>query len=177
MNSHIILFYLNQMSKTGKKNGYLFDDILQWNDEQLEQVHDYIQYLFPLKEKSQYNKNAPLLTDIDINQFKNNPLLRKNVRKALHKMLSFYGIKKIVNTTKFNYQWNGKKIQWLSLNNHNYLRLTRIMKFLIIIKMEYESIQLFIALCNIYHSDYNSKQLKISQNTMKYWKDIFSYYK
>jgi len=174
MNSHIILFYLNQIT-TNKKNGYLFNEILQWNDEQLEQVHDYIQYLFPLKEKSQYNKNAPLLTDIDINQFKNNPLLRKHVRKALRKMLSFYGIKKIINTT-FYYQWNGQKKQWLSLNNHNYLRLTRIMKFLIMIKMEYESIQLFIALCNIYHSDYNSKQLKISQNTMKYWKDIFISY-
>jgi len=172
--SRIIQFYLNQTTTTDNKNGYLFDDILQWNNEKLERTHDYIQYLFPLKEKSKYNKDALTLTDMDIYQFKYNQVLRKNVRKALSRMLSFYGIHEVVlkKYDYIDYIWDRKTKHWLSLNNHNYLRLTRIMKFLMMIKMEYRSIKLFIALCNIYNSQTNS-QTNISKTTMKYWRDIF----
>ncbi|MGK7944758.1 MAG: opioid growth factor receptor-related protein, partial [Microcystaceae cyanobacterium] len=51
-NSNLINFYLgNTVDHRGRK----IEDIWQWNDHQLESVHDYIQWLFPLKEKSGFN--------------------------------------------------------------------------------------------------------------------------
>ena len=42
--------------------GRSLDEVLAWDDERLEDVHDYIQWLFPLDEPSQFTPHAPLLT-------------------------------------------------------------------------------------------------------------------
>jgi hypothetical protein len=50
--SKLINFYLgNECDHRGRN----IIAIWQWNNEQLETVHDYIQWLFPLKEKSAFN--------------------------------------------------------------------------------------------------------------------------
>ena len=156
----IIEFYTNTNTI-----GYTLDQILGWNDANLEKKHDYIQILFPLTEKSNYNKNAPILTEKDISQFRTNKLIRSNVKKALERMLTFYGFSK----PKLYYVWDGKKDQWLTKQNHNFLRLTRIMKFLQLINMKYESIRIFLGLCDIY----KSHRSIIGSQTMDIWKQLF----
>ena len=42
------------------------EEILAFDDEHLEGVHDYIQWLFPLPESSAFNTFAPILTFSDI---------------------------------------------------------------------------------------------------------------
>lgn len=155
----IINFYLNiEPSVTG----YMFEDIIyNWDDDTLEKTHDYIQYLFPLQEKSKYNKKDILLTEDDIKIFKTNKKIRENVREALHRMLFFYGISDFV--------FDGERKHWMTPNNHNHLRLTRIMKFLQLIGMNIDSIKLFILLCNIHTKIKDS----ISDETYAIWKDLF----
>ena len=66
------------------------DTILSWDDGRLEAVHDYIQWLFPLDEPSRFNPSAPLLTAHDRAAFRD-PELAANLRRALDRMLAFYG--------------------------------------------------------------------------------------
>ena len=42
-------------------DGRTFDEILGWDDARLEMVHDYIQWIFPLPERSGANPWAPVL--------------------------------------------------------------------------------------------------------------------
>src|SRR5208283_1467128 len=52
-----------------KRNfGYLHE-IQEWADGQLEAVHDYIQWVFPLPERSGFNVAAPVLTRESIREF------------------------------------------------------------------------------------------------------------
>ena len=67
LNSPIIGFY----SGTEPDNrGRHLHEIQQWPDEQLETVHDYIQWLFPLPERSGFNVSAPVLNPESIQGFR-----------------------------------------------------------------------------------------------------------
>ena len=155
----IIDFYVNEKQSS---NGYFFNDIVEnWNNHKLESKHDYIQYLFPLEEKSRYNPNATILTKKDIEIFKTNKKIRKNVIRALQRMLHFYGIDHFV--------FDGTRKHWMKKGDHNHLRLTRIMKFLQLIDMDILSIKLFITLCQI------NKKFKdvFTDETFTIWTNLF----
>ncbi len=65
--------------------------ILEWPDEQLELVHDFIQWMFPLTERG-FNLNAPLLDRSSIDEFQSGPQLQHNLRISFLRMLKFYGL-------------------------------------------------------------------------------------
>ena len=108
--------------------GRTLDHILGWDDERLEAVHDYVQWVFPTRQPSGVNPFAPLVTDETIRVFAADAALRARLRAALDRMLAFYGLRP-----------NGARIEiddarfaarsptWLHAGNHNHLRLTRIM--------------------------------------------------
>src|SRR6266446_244642 len=87
--SQIVEFYRGTATDA---EGRLLADIWTWNDEDLEDVHDYIQWLFPLPEPSQFNPNAPLLTSADIAIFSEDQKLRANVRKSFERIVTFLGL-------------------------------------------------------------------------------------
>jgi hypothetical protein len=87
--SQLIAFYSGDGTDD---RGRTLAEIWTWDDEQLEYVHDYIQWLFPLAEASMFNSSAPILTADDIKQFRGNPELRCNLHKSFQRILSFYGL-------------------------------------------------------------------------------------
>jgi hypothetical protein len=58
--SRIIGFYNGTESD---HRGRYLNEIQKWPDDQLEAVHDYIQWLFPLPESSGFNVAVPVLTE------------------------------------------------------------------------------------------------------------------
>lgn len=93
--------------------GRTHDDILKFTDEQLESEHDYIQWLFPLREPSAAVPESPFLENEEIIQLlKNDEEVQESMVTALVRMHSFY-------------QEND---HWLKQNDHNHLRITRILK-------------------------------------------------
>lgn len=62
--------------------GRLLTDILSWPNDDFEEVHDFIQWLFPWMEPSQNNPDAPLLTNEDIAVFRNDPVIQANLKKS-----------------------------------------------------------------------------------------------
>ena len=87
--SRLVDFYRGAAKDTQRR---FLGAILAWDDEELEEVHDFIQWLFPLPEPSRFNADAPLLTAEDIREFKSDPSLRANVLKSLRRMLTFLGL-------------------------------------------------------------------------------------
>src|SRR4029079_18828704 len=116
------------------QSGRTLDDILQWDDDALEEVHDFIQWLFPLNEASGANWNAPILTRDDIQAFRGDAALRGALRRSLVRMLSFYGFELQDDSPSASIGraagWAERSRNWMRPVNHNHLRLTRIMKSL-----------------------------------------------
>lgn len=112
--------------------GRRLEDILRWDDQTLEYVHDFIQWLFPLDERSAVNPDAPLVTRVDRDAFAADETLAANLRRAFARMLAFYGFR--LNETEGlverDEHWPSRSRVWLRPHNHNYLRQTRIIKSL-----------------------------------------------
>lgn len=145
--SDIIEFYYGHKDI----NGRTWDEIMRWGLMRLERTHDYIQWLFPNKMPSNFNPDAPLLSQEDIWMFNEDPDLKLRVSLSLEKMKDFY----------FN------STHWLNKNNHNYLRITRILKFLNDIKM-YAHQDLMIEYLDSIYKEYNDV---IGEKTYKIWRN------
>src|SRR5215510_13222124 len=71
--------------------GRLLSEIWTWDAARLEDVHDYIQWLFPLGEPSAFNPDAPLVTAEVAQAFRHDSELQARLRRSLVLMLDFYG--------------------------------------------------------------------------------------
>ncbi len=60
------------------------------SDEDLETRHDYIQYMFPSEEVSQFNSVAPVVTPDVIEEFKRREDLRSELILNFKRILSFW---------------------------------------------------------------------------------------
>jgi len=130
----------------------------------LETSHDYIQWMFPLNEASKHNSKAPVLTAEEITFIRSNESIQENMLRSLDVMLRFYGLER-----------GGKKIQrgenfekcrrwWLTKNNHNYLRITRILKSLKLCGLDDYAWAFFEVLGDIY-----MEYPVISDKAFSYW--------
>lgn len=103
--------------------------IHQFDFRELEWTHDYIQWLFPLVTCSNFNEQAPLLTEEDRLEFHRDPVIRRNFRTSLELMWEFYGFRIAGNgCLERSERWEERRDNWLTRNNHNLLRITRIMR-------------------------------------------------
>lgn len=152
--------------------GRSMDEILGWDDEALERVHDFIQWLFPLDEPSAFNPNAPLLSPADRDAFHQDPRLAANLRRAFTRMLAFYGFAledasgrpMVIRAAS----WDVRRANWMHANDHNHLRLTRILKSL----MRLGQPELALALYERLLTEANDAGPgRISPTTIRYWKD------
>jgi hypothetical protein len=153
--------------------GRFLDDVLRFDDGRLESVHDFIQWLFPLPERSGANPTAPVLDAAAINEFRSRPELRAALRRSLDRMLAFYG-----------FAWDGARVVtsasfpgcsgWLSPGNHNHLRLTRILRSLTVLGELQATRALFQALSDVCHDKRRSGPTPISERTFRFWSDALA---
>ncbi|KPQ01688.1 opioid growth factor receptor-related protein [Marinobacter sp. HL-58] len=110
--------------------GRTFEDILAFDDFWLEHTHDYIQWLFPIPETSNFNHQVPVLTSEDRACFRTEKTLRLQHQKALDRMLAFYGLERTEQGVVPMPGLNMKSYIWLKPAGHNHLRITRIIRSL-----------------------------------------------
>ncbi|XP_062252351.1 opioid growth factor receptor-like [Platichthys flesus] len=125
-------FYLG--NKPSLPDGiYIHDFHNEWfgNYTNLEYVHTFIQWLFPLREPGM-NQEASILTREEIEAFLRNDTARANLLKSYELMLDFYGIELCDKKTGKVSRASNWKDRFCNLNNHthNNLRITRILKCL-----------------------------------------------
>jgi hypothetical protein len=146
--------------------GRRLDAILAWGDGRLEAVHDFIQWLFPLPEPSRFNPDAPLLTAEDIATFRQDAELRANLRRSFERILSFLGLAEtgggeIVEGSNFA---NRVPDVW-EQPNHNWLRITRILRSLTLLGLGDEARALYLRLAD-FHA---RRRFPIDEETFQYW--------
>ena len=163
MNDALLAFYAGSGKDAA---GRRIDDIWQFSNAELENNHDYIQWLFPLTERSAFNPNAPVLDAATIERFRANESLRRNLERSLHVMLAFYGLAltgdRIVRAASFA----ERSANWLMPSNHNFLRLTRLLKSLSLLGLKQRAAQLFACLEEIY----TMNKSVIGDRTMAFWR-------
>jgi hypothetical protein len=163
----IISFY---SGNTPDDRGRYLKDIQQWPDHRLESVHDFIQWLFPLREPSGVNPGAPVLDRATIAEFRSRPDLQENLRQSWRRMLKFYGFEASTGpnwTVRPATNFDERAKNWLTPYNHNHLRITRIIKCLRALGLETEAQSFFDALSVIYRSQQFTGA--ISPVTFEYW--------
>lgn len=110
--------------------GRFLSDLWKKGNFFLETCHDYIQWMFPLNEESQHNSKAPVLTKKEIAFIRSNKTIQKNMLKSLDVMLRFYGLERDGKKFQRGENFEKRRKWWITKNNHNFLRITRILKSL-----------------------------------------------
>jgi hypothetical protein len=161
--SRLVAFYRGEATDT---EGRRLEEIWDWNDEELEIVHDCVQWLFPLTEPSQFNRDAPVLTDADIADFHTDSVLQGNHRKSFERMLAFFGLAlaedgRAVDSPNFA----ARVPDVWAVPNHNWRRITRILRSLTLLGLA--------TLARIFfgwlEATYGSRKFPISEETFQYW--------
>ncbi len=136
----------------------------------LESNHDYIQWLFPLPERSSANASAPILSAGDIRAFQDSEALRSRLLRSFAVMLKFYGLELSTSADGLEVRSGASFAErsdvWLTPYNHNYLRLTRILRSLSLLGCAAHAQALFACLERIYR-EYGDR---VSADTFEYWK-------
>jgi hypothetical protein len=151
--------------------GRTLSEILAWDDDALEQEHDFIQWLFPLADRSGANPDAPVLTSDEIQRFQQSPEAQGRILSALRRMLSFYGLTmqegadqiRVIRSAGFA----KRKQNWITPFNHNYLRVTRILKSLRLLGLPGHASAFFECLAAIYAEN----RPAIGEKTFDFWKN------
>lgn len=159
--SKIVDFY--QLLGTDTEGDTLID-MWHWSDEELEFCHSFIQWWFPLKEPSNFNPDAPILSEEDITCFKNSDVMRTRLITSTYCFLEFMGLDwdKDYKVIKGD-NWDAKIDMWKHIN-HNWLRVTRMLTSLRTLGCEDVAKNIFAFL------EYLHKEEKlVSENSFDYW--------
>lgn len=165
--SRIVLFYYGDATD---HRGRFLDDLQTQTLEGLERTHDYIQWLFPLPERSSVNPDAPSLTESDTQAFWQSEELQANLVRSLMVMLRFFGLELLQAPGSLEIRrgetFEERSRLWLTPFNHNFLRITRILRSLHLLGCSEHAAALFACLEAI-HRDHHAI---IGEKTFRYWK-------
>ncbi|MBY0524665.1 MAG: hypothetical protein K2R98_14775 [Gemmataceae bacterium] len=161
--SRLVEFYRGHATDTEAR---LLAEMWGWKDNQLELTHDFIQWMFPLPEPSSFNPDAPLLTEEDIAAFKSDPLLQANVRTSFQRILTFLGLSarsggRVMEGVNFA----ERSLRVWMVPNHNWHRVTRIVKSIRLLGLEGEALGLYAWLKAVYKKG----RFPIPADTFQYW--------
>jgi len=107
--------------------GRMVSDIWSFSCENLENEHDYIQWLFPLFERSAFSSDAPILTINSAEFITTDEICKTSLNRSLSIMQYFYR----------------ENSHWAKPNNHNLLRITRILKSVALLLGKVPSIEFY----------------------------------
>lgn len=150
--------------------GRLLSDIHEFDFDELEFHHDYIQWLFPLPEPSGANASAPLLSKEDIASFKSDESLRKALLQSFEMMLHFYGLDLVDGAANVDVvrdtNVNERSVLWLTRGNHNFLRISRMLRSLTLLGCSRYAAAFLECLEGIYAEN----PATIGNTTIGYWR-------
>jgi Opioid growth factor receptor (OGFr) conserved region len=143
LTAEFLAFYGEDEGRNG--SGYTLEQILAWDNEDWEHQHDFVQWLFATDEPSMFNADAPVLDAATIATFRADAMMRRRLRKAFDRWLIFCGIVRFEGELVFDDPnpdvWAGQ--------NHNWLRITRVLRSLNLLGLEDDAKLFFVLLTTI----------------------------
>jgi len=97
---------------TPDSRGRYITEIYSLSDQEIENTHDFIQWVFPLPEASRAVFNAPVLSEHDVRDIRDNEMAQENLSRSSDWYLGFLKRNK----------------HWMTKYDHNHLRITRAIK-------------------------------------------------
>ncbi|VTT99319.1 opioid growth factor receptor conserved region : Opioid growth factor receptor (OGFr) conserved region OS=Nostoc punctiforme (strain ATCC 29133 / PCC 73102) GN=Npun_F4273 PE=4 SV=1: OGFr_N [Gemmataceae bacterium] len=143
--------------------GHSFQAVLDWPDDTWEQVHDFIQWVFPNDKPSAYNPTAPLLTPAIIAGWPSDPLLSANLDAAFARWLRFVSVERDPSGA-FCFAESPNLGVWAH-PNHNWLRITRVLTCLRLLGRREDARHLLEFLEGV-----AARRFAISQDTLSHWR-------
>jgi hypothetical protein len=168
--SPIIRFY-DPTLQAPDSEGRTLSSVLAWDDHKLEGCHNYIQWLFPLPERSSMSYSAPVVSRSTFHAFRTRPELRDRMRDSSKRICRFYGF-----DFQASNEFEGVRIErlqdrdisratnWVSGFTHNHLRITRIIRSLRVLGLEDEATAFFRAVEDVYNTTG-----RIGARSLMYW--------
>jgi hypothetical protein len=126
---NLVLFYRGEeKDQRGRRLG----DYWSLDHASLEAQHDFIQLMFPLTEPSAFQPGAPTLEATAVAAFRGDAAIQRNLLRSLDVMLDFYGfaLDRATKTVRPAPHFAQRAPEWLFPDDHNHLRITRILKCL-----------------------------------------------
>jgi Opioid growth factor receptor (OGFr) conserved region len=128
----------------------------------MEYYHDFIQWMFPIRQPSAYNPGAPTLTDEDVAAFRARPELRANLHRSFVVFLRFLGLALDESTSTVCQSADSRaRLVVFSMPNHNWLRITRVLHSLKTLGLERECQAFFNYL----------ETLNVPAESFRYWSE------
>lgn len=121
-------------------NGRTLQQYLAFDDNDWEFQHDVIQMAFPTKTQSKFHPDQPFLpADFNVEDLSNDEYQRSRaaISLLLHGYLKSLGVEFLINHTLVTLSCKSQYPHWADSNDHNTLRLTRILECLGIFGMVY----------------------------------------
>lgn len=159
----LIMFYLGSHQDS---RGRTLSQILQQDDIWFEVTHDYIQWLFPTKERSGVTSGSPILTPEIVEAFETDEILQQHLRASFRRMLAFYGLVATESGIVKADNWDQRKLNWFVEDTHNNLRITRILKCLCALGLEEEASRFHRALAELVQHE---KDCGIGERAQRFW--------
>ena len=147
----------NFLSGSGTDHaGRTYQDILDQDDQWLEYTHDWVQWCFPLFEKSQSVKSAPTLESAnEVEVIRTCSSCQENMRLGLIRYEEFLR----------------DNDHWLRYHDHNHLRITRVIKSARMLMSEEQAGEFFRYVMELVGGRAHEK---LSKTSMGYWKQALS---
>ena len=111
--------------------GRTLDEMIAKSDVNMEALHDLIQFMFPLHEKSYHSKNAPILSEDDIKELSGSMTAKGNMCRCLIRFKQSLGLIPERDEIKISF--------WCHNGNHNLLRVTRVIRSLRLFGLDSEA--------------------------------------
>ena len=130
--------------------GRYLRDIWEFDDKAIEQTHDFIQWMFPLTEKSMSVPGVPTLSPDDIAAIRTSEVARANLEKSAQWYLGFLQ----------------RNDHWIKSYDHNHLRITRVIKALNLLLSQRVALTLLNSVLEVAGDKVNS----VNQNAIRFWR-------
>lgn len=149
--------------------GRTLEDMLGLSNQAFELEHTVIQWVFPLKDPSNFNPDAPIITDEDVAKWNEESmegtLLRNNLLLSFVRFMRFLGLEYKGTEVKIADDFpERQKTVWDGFN-HNYLRVTRCLASMRLLGLQPEADAFYKRLQALYES----KRFPINEKTFNFW--------
>jgi hypothetical protein len=145
--------------------GRTLAEVQAFDAAKMEYIHDFIQWMFPLREASSFHPEAPVLTDADVRAFHDRPELRAALRTSFEAFLGFLGLKYEEEAVR-EAAWFPRRAKVFEIPNHNWLRITRVLLCLHTLGLPDECRAFFDYLQTVH-----DERRGVTADTFAYWRD------
>ena len=172
--------------------GRTIEQILSFDDDLWNECHDFIQWLFPLPIKSKFfsGEDCTVLTEQDLTDLWENTLVQGTLVDCTNRFCKFLGLDLFMpfgainflpfgtnyTTTRYRVSlsknFSSQSKYWLRTNDHNHLRINRMLQCLVLFGLENLAKEIFRCLVMI-KCEFEDC---ISDETMVYWRNALSGY-